>query len=354
MFLKYIALGAINFIDSLGVVNADVVITNSKNKELVEFERVKLKEISEKGTNHSTYDADLFETFQKVIKVGDYKDFPFNVITNEEGLSYYKKDSEVINNAVKGLHNIKGWNIICPYSSIADAQGTFGSCVNNFKLEVGEMDCTIRNKEVSSYYQVITKLDTKGKGKKFKILEMKTRTIFKDGFKDGYMESKTTVDVTTSKPIQMKAAAQIHNQFDSNDDSMHSLSVKSSYVNIMKLLKEKFASGNPWESFENIKHYKDLIRVASRKGNGDVYQEINGVAENGGYVDTQIPSNKRRIGFANDQPSAVRSSFLLLNAKNGVNKEAITGFYGTNKKLVVSRDNNQQINKLKKYKKIKK
>ena len=216
------------------------------------------------------------------------------------------------------------------------------------------MNCTIRNEAENSKYQVITKLHTKGKGKKFKILEMKTITIFKGGFKDGYMESKTTVDVTTSIPIQMKAASQIHNQFDSNDDSMHSLSVKSSYVNIMKLLKEKFASGNPWESFENIKHYKDLIRVASRKGNGDVYQEINGVAENGGYVDTQIPSNKRRIGFANDQPSAVRSSFLLLNAKNGVNKEAITGFYGTNKKLVVSRDNNQKINKLKKYKKIKK
>ena len=354
LVLKYIAQGAINFIDSLGVVNAGVVITNSKNKELVKFERVKLKEISENGTNHSTYDAKLFEKFQEVIKVEDYKDFPFNVITNEEGLSYYKKDSEVINNAVKGLHNIKGWNIICPYSSIADAQGAFGSCVNNFKLEVGEMNCTIRNEAENSKYQVITKLHTKGKGKKFKILEMKTITIFKGGFKDGYMESKTTVDVTTSIPIQMKAASQIHNQFDSNDDSMHSLSVKSSYVNIMKLLKEKFASGNPWESFENIKHYKDLIRVASRKGNGDVYQEINGVAENGGYVDTQIPSNKRRIGFANDQPSAVRSSFLLLNAKNGVNKEAITGFYGTNKKLVVSRDNNQQINKLKKYKKIKK
>ena len=176
---------------------------------------------------------------------------------------------------------------------------------------------------------------------------MTTKTIFKGG----YMESKTTVDVTTSIPIQMKAASRIHNQFDSNDDSMHSLSVKSSYVNIMKLLKEKFASGNPWESFENIDHYMDLIRVASRKGNGDVYQEINGVAENGGYVDTQIPSNKRRIGFANDQPSAVRSSFLLLNAKNGINKEAITGFYGSNKKLVVSRGNNQQINKLKKFKK---
>ena len=354
LVLKYIALGAINFIDSSGVVNAGVVITNSKNKELVKFEYNKLDSISDNGTNHSTYDAELFEEFQKVIKVKDYKDFPFNVITSEEGLSYYKKDSEVINNAVKGLHNIKGWNIICPYSSIADAQGAFGSCVNNFKLEVGEMNCTIQNKEGTSSYQVITKLDTKGKGKKFKILEMTTRTIFKDG---NVMESKTTVDVTTSIPIQMKAASQIHNQFDSNDDSMHSLSVKSSYVNIMKLLKEKFASGNPWESFENIKHYKDLIRVASRKGNGDVYQEINGVAENGGYVDTQIPSNKRRIGFANDQPSAVRSSFLLLNAKNGVNKEAITGFYGTNKKLVVSRDNNQQINKLKnikKYKKIKK
>lgn len=357
LVLKYIALGAINFIDSSGVVNfidssgvvnAGVVITNSKNKELVEFEYKKLDSISENGTNHSTYDAELFKTFQEVIKVKDYQDFPFNVITNEEGLSYYKKYSEVINNAVKGLHNIKGWNIICPYSSIADAQGTFGSCVNNFKLEVGEMNCTIRNEGRNSLYQVITKLDTKGKGKKFKILEMKTITIFKEGKR---MESKTTVDVTTSIPIQMKAASQIHNQFDSNDDSMHSLSVKSSYVNIMKLLKEKFASGNPWESFENIDHYMDLIRVASRKGNGDVYQEINGVAENGGYVDTQIPSNKRRIGFANDQPSAVRSSFLLLNAKNGVNKEAITGFYGSNKKLVISRDNNQQINKFKKIKK---
>ena len=357
LVLKYIALGAINFIDSSGVVNfidssgvvnAGVVITNSKNKELVKFEYKKLDSISKNGTNHSTYDAELFETFQKVIKVEDYKDFPFNVITNEEGLSYYKNDdSEVINNAVKGLHNIKGWNIICPYSSIADAQGTFGSCVNNFKLEVGEMNCTIRNKEGTSSYQVITKLDAKRKGKKFKILEMTTKTIFKEG---KYMESKTTVDVTTSIPIQMKAASQIHNQFDSNDDSMHSLSVKSSYVDIMKLLKEKFASGNPWESFENIDHYMDLIRVASRKGNGDVYQEINGVAENGGYVDTQIPSNKRRIGFANDQPSAVRSSFLLLNAKNGINKEAITGFYGSNKKLVVSRGNNQQINKFKKIK----
>ena len=106
----------------------------------------------------------------------------------------------------------------------------------------------------------------------------------------------------------------------------------------MKLLKEKFAEGKPWEIFENINHYIDLIRVASRKGNGDIYQELNSVAENGGYVDTTIRDDKIRIGLSNDQPSGVRSGFLLLNAKEGINKNALAGFYGKGKTLVVGKN----------------
>ena len=216
---------------------------------------------------------------------------------------------------------------------MADAQEAFGSC-NNVDIEIGNINCIIQNEDGSSYYNAITKLNTKKRGnKEIKLLEMVTQTIFTEG---NVMESKSLVDVTSPHVVKLKTSDMISNI--NKNDTVHTLSVKSSYLNIMKLLKEKFAAGNPWEIFENINHYIDLIRVASRKGNGDIYQELNSVAENGGYVDTIIPSNKIRIGLSNDQPSGVRSGFLLLNAKEGINKKALAGFYGKGKTLVVGKN----------------
>lgn len=70
---------------------------------------------------------------------------------------------------------------------------------------------------------------------------------------------------------------------------------------------------------------------------GDIYHELNSVAENGGYIDTTIRNDKIRIGLSNDQPSGVRSGFLLLNAKEGINTKALVGFYGKGKTLVVGK-----------------
>ena len=324
--LKYIALGAIEFINSPNKKN----ISSSTNKSLIDFEINKLHNISKEGKHISNYDKDLFDTYEKLISRND----PTINIIREALTEDYKKRSVVINNGVQNLH--KSMDVICPYSSMADAQEAFGSC-NNVDIEIGNINCIIQNEDGSSYYNAITKLNTKKRGnKEIKLLEMVTQTIF---IKGKIMESKSLVDVTSPHVVKLNSNVMKSIMSKSqNDDTIHTLSVKSSYLNIMKLLKEKFAAGNPWEIFEDINHYIDLIRVASRKGNGDIYQELNSVAENGGYVDTIIPSNKIRIGLSNDQPSGVRSGFLLLNAKEGINKKALAGFYGKGKTLVVGKN----------------
>lgn len=322
--LKYIALGALNFINA--ATNAS--IESSSNIDLIGFEIKRLKNISKEGKNISNYDKNLFDEFEKIVKNRN------NIITQSKTLlNDYKKKSVVINNGVQNLH--KDMNVICPYSSMADAQEAFGSC-NSVDIETGDMNCIIQNEDVSSYYNAITKLNTKKvKSKELKFLEMVTQTIFTEG---KVMESKSVVDVTSPHVVKLSnnIIKSIINK--NNNESVNTLSVKASYLNIMKLLKEKFSQGNPWESFENINHYIDLIRVASRKGNGDIYQELNSVAENGGYIDTIIPNNKIRIGLSNDQPSGVRSGFLILNALSGINENAMAGYYGQQKTLVVRND----------------
>lgn len=324
--IKYIALGALNFINSPNKAH----ISSSTNKSLINFEIDRLGNISKEGKHISSYDKDLFDTYEKNLPSNN--DPTINII-KKPLTEDYKKRSVVINNGVQNLH--KSMDVICPYSSMADAQEAFGSC-NNVDIEIGNINCIIQNEDGSSYYNAITKLNTKKRGnKEIKLLEMVTQTIFTEG---NVMESKSLVDVTSPHVVKLKTSDMISNINKNKNDTVHTLSVKSSYLNIMKLLKEKFAEGNPWESFENINHYIDLIRVASRKGNGDIYQELNSVAENGGYVDTTIRDDKIRIGLSNDQPSGVRSGFLLLNAKEGINKKALAGFYGKGKTLVVGKN----------------
>ena len=140
-------------------------------------------------------------------------------------------------------------DVICQYSSMADAQEAFGSC-NNVDIEIGNINCIIQNEDGSSYYNAITKLNTKKRGnKEIKLLEMVTQTIFTQG---KVMESKSLVDVTSPHVVKLKTSDMISNINKNKNDTVHTLSVKSSYLNIMKLLKEKFAAVYPWEISKSL------------------------------------------------------------------------------------------------------
>ena len=133
---------------------------------------------------------------------------------------------------------------------MADAQEAFGSC-NNVDIEIGNINCIIQNEDGSSYYNAITKLNTKKRGnKEIKLLEMVTQTIFTQG---KVMESKSLVDVTSPHVVKLNSNVMKSIMSKSqNDDTIHTLSVKSSYLNIMKLLKEKFAAVYPWEISKSL------------------------------------------------------------------------------------------------------
>ena len=70
------------------------------------------------------------------------------------------------------------------------------------------------------------------------------------------------------------------------------------------------------------------------KSLGDYLQELNIVAENGGYVgsivsdpldEVALPS-AGRFGFSNDRPSGVRLVLLLLFGKSGINDKSFGGY----------------------------
>jgi len=86
-----------------------------------------------------------------------------------------------------------------------------------------------------------------------------------------------------------------------------------------------------WSLFENNTELANIIRVASRKMMGDFLQELNSIVVNGGFT---IPPNSYRNNVLltnGDQPSTVRSAYLLLHKKGrgDINKKAAVSFITT-------------------------
>ena len=82
-----------------------------------------------------------------------------------------------------------------------------------------------------------------------------------------------------------------------------------------------------WSALQGKDIYAEIISTTSSKGIGDFYQEVNSVAENGGYVDSNVVNNTDfRIGAMGDQPSGVRAGYFLLRGNKGIHENALAGY----------------------------
>jgi len=113
--------------------------------------------------------------------------------------------------------------------------------------------------------------------------------------------------------------------------------------------------------FENLIAFPDIFPIIYEnilfKGVGDLFQEINAVAKNGGYIDNYnaddrikkygIPSipDPIRLFVANDRPSACRFMFMLINGnETEINKRAFGGYFTKSQDpFLIKRPENEKV-----------
>lgn len=231
----------------------------------------------------------------------------------------YNKDIVVVNNAatdaLKDL-GIAKQKHICPTSSVSDAQGIFGSCSGKIQnKEFYPMDFQIKNASGSIYYHGKTELKTvRGK--------TETKITYEANINDFYLpEVEINIDIGDNLNILSLSA---------NTTFKYLLTTIISIWDRLFKNKPNVTTTEMWNALQSKLVFIEMVSCGSIKSVGDLFQEINAVAEYGGYDQRQInPSefNKKfRIGANGDQPSGVRAAYMLLRANSGVNKRAMAGY----------------------------
>jgi hypothetical protein len=158
------------------------------------------------------------------------------------------------------------------------------------------------------------------------------RIVFDSAINGFYVHSQVDVDITTDKIV--------------------TLSVTNTYKRIIHRILDiwqrlynnrNIDSRDMWIALQKKDIYSEIISTTSSKGIGDFYQEVNSVAENGGYVDTAnvVKANDFRIGAMGDQPSGVRAGYFLIRGTNGIHENAMAGFlHHESIPIMVLRDRN--------------
>jgi hypothetical protein len=221
----------------------------------------------------------------------------------------------------------------CPLSSITDAQGSFGSCVNSITTEKKEyypMDFKITNRDESIYYKGETSFTQRGS-------KINSTVSFSAKIGDFVLEpSVLELEIIENKSFLGLSA-----------NTTISKVIKK-IVNIWSRLfgerPESITDKRMWQELINTPTvFADLISCTAIKSVGDLFQEINSVAKNGGYLTTTggrctqcIPTtyfnNIFRIGANGDQPSGVRAGFILLKATpDSLIPDAMAGYLSVKK-----------------------
>jgi hypothetical protein len=229
-----------------------------------------------------------------------------------------KNNIQVINNASpKDALTVLGIDFatikhVCPISSLIDPMGSLGSCFKpGVKKEKNVLSFSMNGPDTSvmnGYYEgqfIVDKTNPKF-----------VRIVFDSGINGFYVHSQIDVDITTDKIV--------------------TLSVSNTYKRIIHRILDiwqrlydnrKISPENMWSALQGKDIYAEIISTTSSKGIGDFYQEVNSVAENGGYVDSNVVNNTDfRIGAMGDQPSGVRAGYFLLRGNKGIHENALAGY----------------------------
>lgn len=297
---------------------------NDGFEKMYERERLLILDIAKTGTTPSKLDSELLSVFNTSLskKGSGYENninssFK-NTIASDQLESVYKnKKLYVINNAmttagssrnsriVNELMAKDNINTMCPISSILDAQGSMGSCTKG-SGSIGyigsPIDITISGGDLDMGFEI-------PKGKKGNYV-LNYYAIY-----EGLSINACQIDTVISKGI------------------LNILSASNTFKSIMNHLELQFTdSGSTnWSLFENSTELANIIRVASRKMMGDFLQELNSIVVNGGFISKEKSYENNVLLTNGDQPSTVRSAYLLLHkkGKGAINKKAAVSFITT-------------------------
>lgn len=221
-------------------------------------------------------------------------------------------------------------DVICPTSSVCDAMGSFGSCPakSNVNREFYPMDFKIKNRDETIYYHGRTEVKPK--------------------------KSLTEVSITYDAQVNNFFLSEVEIKIDIGKKNIVVLSANQTYKTLLstiliiwdRLFKTKsgrITTEMMWESLLSDVVFIEFVKCGSIKSVGDLFQEINSVAEFGGYDSSRIHktdlaalktiiSNQYRIGANGDQPSGVRAGYLLLKARTGINPNSMGGYFSDSKK----------------------
>jgi hypothetical protein len=260
-----------------------------------------------------------------------------NDLLHKQIRSCSKSTCRLINNAVPSdtkelIDNI----VICPTSSVCDGMASFGSCVNpGNKKEYANMNFSISyNEETPDMYYGETNLKPNlsavniNYGIKYKALEIYNGNI------------EISLE---SQPILLQANYVFKNLI----NRIIEIWKTSSVIDI----------GSLWALLENNDYFLSILKLGSQKAIGDIFQEINGTLENGGYsVPVQNLVNKKTYVIGGDRPSGVRVVKILKDDDSGKNSKANGGYVGGDYTLLYFSSatrggkNKTKKNKKKKYK----
>jgi hypothetical protein len=280
-------------------------------ESLYEKERELIRNIAITTTTPSKLDSDLLVEFNKSIKDNKENLSAKNAVNILNGK--YTKKPHIINNAMTTADDTKkrivdrlasnGFDIICPISSILDAQGTMGSCRHG-NASTGYISSPISIFVTGGKLEM--NFELKPKGKKGNYL-LEYYAIY-----DDLTISGCEVDATISNKI------------------LNILSASNTFKAILNHIELRFMKQGSadWSVFDSPEELANIARVASKKMMGDFLQELNAIVINGGFTKPQASYNDEILLTNGDQPSTVRSAFLLMhnNTSGDINEKAAVTF----------------------------
>lgn len=220
----------------------------------------------------------------------------------------------VINNAVPSdtKAQIESF-VVCPTSSVCDGMGAFGSCVKPAgKKEYSDMNFSISypNAGGNSYYGQ-TNLKPNG-----------SAVNINYGIVYGGLQIYNFIDILLdSQPIVLQANYVFKNLI-------------NRIIEIWKTSPSRDID-ELWETLDDNQYFLSILKLGSQKAVGDIFQEINGTLENGGYFRTVSGlDSKNTYVLGGDRPSGVRVVKLLKDANSGKNPNSSGGYVGGQSSLI--------------------
>ena len=314
------------------------LINNSSNdgfEHLYKMERTLLLDIANNGTVPSKLDSSLIDKFNELIRKNYSQNFIENIgnhYASQKLQSLYDtpKTLYVINNAMTtpgSRSNVKIVDeltdksknkilILCPISSVIDAQGTMGSCTKgyqsvNYISDPIDIIITKDIEDAINFEIYINTIQKENQGKK-----RNTILTYYAMYDQLYMS-----DITINAVI--------------SDGVITILSANNTYKSLLDHIELKFletkSTNTDWRIFDTKKNLEEIVRVASKKMMGDFLQELNAILPNGGFTSPVAAYNNSRILLTNgDRPSTVRAAYLLLHKdSSGINPNAAVTFITT-------------------------